>query len=302
MNGLPDFGTNANGKRRAQMTPFEDIFPLEDTPIPKGKEGWMLFLDEFNSGKEDTLAASYKLLLDRKTGQAKLHPNVVITAAGNLDTDNAIVNQIGTALKSRVVTIEMELNFEEFREDVMLPQNWDARIMAFLSQWPDKLHQFNAETEDHSFDCPRTWENINKLITGKTFKLEKYIEMGVERDRYEMEKKTALYAGTLCPTTAAEFVQFTKVFNDIVSISDILRDPKGCKVPRDHSVVWATICTVMAAVNEKNLDKLAEYVERFDWTFKVVFYRALIIQHKELRTHPAFIHAMVQIDDYINGV
>lgn len=42
-NGLPRFD-----KDRATFVPF-DVFPLEDTPIPEGKQGWLLFLDELSS-------------------------------------------------------------------------------------------------------------------------------------------------------------------------------------------------------------------------------------------------------------
>lgn len=37
--------------------PF-NIFPLENTPLPKGKNGWLLFLDEFNSAPKDVQAAA----------------------------------------------------------------------------------------------------------------------------------------------------------------------------------------------------------------------------------------------------
>ena len=57
----------------AKMVPFTDIFPLESTQIPQGKNGWILFLDEFNSGTKQTMAASYRPILDHQVGQHGLH-------------------------------------------------------------------------------------------------------------------------------------------------------------------------------------------------------------------------------------
>ena len=51
--GLPM--RNANGK--AEFVPFS-MFPLEGDPLPPGKVGWILFLDEFNSAPKSVQAAA----------------------------------------------------------------------------------------------------------------------------------------------------------------------------------------------------------------------------------------------------
>ena len=43
-----------------------EYFPIEGDTIPEGYDGWLLFLDEFNSGNKQTEAAAYKLILDRE--------------------------------------------------------------------------------------------------------------------------------------------------------------------------------------------------------------------------------------------
>ena len=43
-----------------------EYFPIEGDKIPDDHHGWLLFLDEFNSGNKQTEAAAYKLILDRE--------------------------------------------------------------------------------------------------------------------------------------------------------------------------------------------------------------------------------------------
>ena len=43
-----------------------EYFPIEGDTVPDGYDGWLLFLDEFNSGNKQTEAAAYKLILDRE--------------------------------------------------------------------------------------------------------------------------------------------------------------------------------------------------------------------------------------------
>ena len=91
LNGLPKF---ENGK--AAFQPF-DLFPLRDTPIPAGKQGWLLFLDELNAAQKPVQVAAYKLILDRMVGNHHLHNNLRIVCAGNLATDNAVVEDLSSA-------------------------------------------------------------------------------------------------------------------------------------------------------------------------------------------------------------
>ena len=188
LQGLPFF---QNG--RAKFHPYE-MFPLEDSPLPEGKDGWLLFLDEFNSASRAVQAASYRLVLDHEVGGHKLHERCVIACAGNKSSDNAIVNKLSTALLSRVVHINMEVNFEDWLNNVAIPEQYDERIIAFLNMYPEKLMVFDPEKDDQTFACPRTWEFANKLIKDK--ELKGYLPI--------------LLGGAINPDIASEFVQLQK--------------------------------------------------------------------------------------------
>jgi len=281
LSGLPRF----NERGEAVFAPFAELFPLDTTPIPKGYNGWMLFLDEFPAATKSVQAAAFKLILDKMTGQRKLHDNLVITAAGNLMTDRSIVNPISTAMQSRVVHIEMEISFNEWLSDVAIKESYDPRIIAFLSQFNSKLMDFRPEHNDKTFCCPRTWEFMNKLIKGKTVS----------------EDKTALYAGTITSAIAVEFVTFTKYFASIPKLQDILRDPTGTPVPSDTSTKWAVITSLMEKITPENFGDLVKYANRFTVDFKVLFYRMALLNHPKLRQHPAFAASMGEISKYLAG-
>jgi hypothetical protein len=278
--GLPQF---VNGK--ARFAPFEELFPLESTPVPAGKQGWLVFLDEFNSAHKSVQAAAYKLILDRMVGQHRLHPNVVIGCAGNLDTDRAIVNTISTAMQSRLVHLELELSHQEWLEDVALKEGYDSRIIAYLSQYPSKLMDFRPDHNEHTFCCPRTWEFLNRLIQGKEV----------------TESKAALYAGTLTSGVAVDFIQFTKVFNNLVSVREILANPETCPISSDNSTKWATICHMMERMDHKNFEGLSTYANRYPLDFRVLFFRSVNVSHPELQEHPAYGKALRELTRYLHG-
>ncbi len=296
LSGLPRF----NEKNEAVFAPFAELFPLEGTKLPtKVKpvftkdgevvveeqlyDGWMIFLDEFNSAHKAVQAAAYKLILDRQVGQHNLHQNCVIVAAGNLATDRAITNVISTAMQSRVIHLEMEINFDEWLQDVALKEHYDSRIIAYLSQYPSKLMDFQPNHSEKTFCCPRTWEFMDRLIRGNEV----------------TDRKIALYAGAITSGVAADFVQFTKVYATMPKIEDILATPKTYPVPSDLPTRWAIISSMLEHVNADNLGKLADYVERFDTTFRILFFRSVNIRQPELRQEKAFTHALVALQRYL---
>ena len=271
----------------ARYAPFVEIFPLEGTPLPKGKDGWCIFFDEHNAAPKQTQAASYKVVLDKMIGQHKLHERCVISMAGNLVTDRAIVNLAGTAMQSRVVTLEMIVDFKEWLEDVALAEGYDPRIIGYLSQYNSKLMDFRPDHNEKTFCCPRTWEFMNRLCKGKEI----------------TDSRVPMYAGTITSGVAANFVQYTHAAKEMIKFEEIMASPKTCRVPVINDVRWATISNLLERVNEENFDDLSDYVNRFSMDYRVLFFRSTLIRKetKHLRHHPAFSKAMVELSRYLNG-
>lgn len=287
--GLPEFVTVDQGteyeRRIATFTPF-DLFPTTRTPKPKGKDGWAIFLDEFNSAEKEIQAASYKLALDRMVGQFHLHPDVVIAMAGNLMTDRAIVTELSTAMQSRLVHIEMEFSFREWWEDVAMAENYDDRIMAYANWDNDFVMDFKPDHQDKTFNCPRTIEFANRMI----------------KTHSDISNLTPLLAGTMASGHAAAFVQFCEVYKELTTIDDVLRDPMSAPVPErgsdsEQERKWAIIVHLMKKANEKNFTDITKYVDRFDTTFQIMYYRSTVHQLPELRRHPAYAQAMIRLGD-----
>jgi hypothetical protein len=286
LSGLPRFDENG----QARFAPFADLFPLKSTPLPKQRDGWMLFLDEFNSSAKSVQAAAYKLILDKMVGQFPLHEQCVITAAGNLATDRAIVNQISTAMQSRVVHLELEVSFEEWLHDVAFKENYDARIIGFLSQFPSKLMDFNPAHTEKTFACPRTWEFVNKLC-----QLPNY--------QGDLTEKAPILTGALTSGIATEFITFSAVWKELVKIDQVVRDPKGTPIPASPSSKWATIAHLMDSINPLNFDDVCTYVNReeFGLSFRILFFRFVMVRHPDMRQHPAFAKGMTEVSKYLNS-
>lgn len=206
-----------------------------------------------------------------------------MACAGNLSTDRAIVNPLSTAMQSRVIHIEMIPDFDEWLVDVALPQKYDTRVVAYLSQFPSRLMDFKPDHTDKTFSCPRTWEFAERIVRG-------------EKDLSEW---TTLLAGTITAGIAADFVTFSEVFANIPKIADIMDDPENHFIPRDNATKWAVVTSLLEHVDKKSLAKLAIYANRFDTSFRILFFRSVMVGDQSLRQEPAFAKAMLDLAKYL---
>ena len=265
------------------MAPFVDTFPTSDMEVPKGYNGWLLFLDEFNSARKEVQSASYKLILDRMVGQHELHSKVLIVAAGNLSSSRAITNTLSTAMQSRLIHLELTSSFDDWLNDVALAQNYDPRIIAYLSQYPNELLDFRPDHQEKTFCCPRTWEFANRLIQGKPI----------------TDLTTIMLAGTITSGSAVKFVQFTKVFDSLPPISVILANPTTVPVPEDASTKWAIISMLMDKLKDDTFEKITDYVNRFSADFRVLYFRSVIMRQPHLQQHPVFRKSAGELARYL---
>jgi hypothetical protein len=282
--GLPMKVLDEDGQSFAEFVPFT-MFPTTKTVLPKGKNGWFIALDEFNSASKSVQAASYKVVLDRFVGQHELHSQAFIACAGNLDTDRAIVNVMSTAMKSRLIHLTMRADLGEFTK--YAHQNgFDSRIMGFLEFQPGKLHDFRPDTPSETFPCPRTWEFCSKLIKGK--------------DYADISK--SIVAGTIGEGCMVEFMTFLKEFDHLPSYATIVSDPLIAPVPSNPSTRYALVTMLLDKLEPKDFGHVVKYVTRLSTEFQAVFFRNSLDRYPKLRREPSFIANINTFTKFVNNI
>ncbi len=263
--GFPAF---QNGK--ASYVPME-MWPVENTPIPKGYKGFLIVLDEFNSASLATQAASYKLVLDRMVGQIPLHKNTAIICIGNLSTDNAIVNRLSTAMQSRLIHLELAVNTDTWLKEWAIPNKLDHRILTYISRYPDKLYNFDPNHDDKTFATPRTWYFVHKLL---------------QLTPGDLTPILPLIAGTIGEGIGREFVMFTNIYNELPTIEEIKKNPKTTPINDEPSMLWAVSHMISNNTNKANMPAFMQFIERLPVEFATITLQNILRIDKTLITLP----------------
>lgn len=204
-------------------------------------------------------------------GNKNIHKNCAIVAAGNLDTDNAMVEEMSTALQSRLIHLELAVDVDQWI-DWATTNGIDHRITAYVKYKPENLYRFNPDHDDKTYASPRTWEFLSRLIQG---------EKELTRDL------VPLMAGTVSEGIAREFYGFCQIYKQLITVPQIVSDPQGTPVPEAPDVLYALTGSIAHNVNPTNVGKVMEYVQRIPVEFQVTCLREIVRRKKDLLTSPA---------------
>lgn len=261
-----------------------NTFPIEGDEIPEGYSGWLLLFDELTSAAPALQAAAYKILLDRMIGIYPLHKNVAVCAAGNLETDNAVVEPMSTALQSRLVHIELATNAEDWLEWAT-SNGIDHRITSYIRFKPGQLYTFKSDHTDNTYACPRTWEFANRIL-------------GVTEDNDPL--MLPLLAGDLSEGVAREFVVFMKIYNNLPTIDSIIASPGFVKVSDEPSILFAMCGSISHHAKPENIEALMTYVKRLPAEFQLVCVREIVSRQKSILGNPVMQRWLVEASDLLS--
>ena len=253
---------------RTRWAPPAFLPPSDDT----GR--WLINLEELPSAVPMVQAALYQLVLDRKVGEYELPEGASLIACGNRESDRGVVHRMPTPLASRFVHLEIRVD----------PNDWlawaagngiAAEVMFFISMRPELLHQFDAQSREKAFCCPRTWEMVSNIAHRR-----KGLDPTVER---------ALFRGTVGEAAAVEFSAFLKVWRELPHPRAVIDDPENAIVPDNASALIALCGSLYRMASDINLDAIVTYATRLRREVGEFLVGSCVRREPALQRSPAFI-------------
>ena len=175
---------------------------------------------------------------------------------------------------------------EVWLQDYGLPKKVDMRIITFLKNTPHRIDTFSPKIEESNYACYRTWASVSDAIKDEPFD----------------DLSFPLISSFIGEGLAAEFMQFCEVFSNgkIPSLESILANPETALIPDEVSIQWATMTTVACRADEKNIETLLKYVNRYNQSHLFYFvYMANSVNYSLIK-FPCFRTTLQKISHYLN--
>lgn len=146
---------------------------MEQTGLSEG----ILFLDEINCVSETLAPAMLQFLQCKSFGNHKIPQGWVIVAAGNPPEYNKSVREFDVVTMDRVKKIEVEPEFEVWKE-YAYQQGLHGAVISYLNTRKQNFYQMETTVDGRNFATPRGWEDLSTLIQVYE-KLEKTVDREV---------------------------------------------------------------------------------------------------------------------------
>jgi hypothetical protein len=230
---------------------------LEPAMLPTDGKG-ILFFDELTSAPPLQQATAYQVTLDRRIGEYVVPDGFYIIAAGNNQTDRAVVYPMSTALRNRFTHINFEYNLDDWLKWAQ-DNGINPYIIAFLTwRGGELLFNFKPESTDKAFATPRSWEFASRIL-----------------ERFDPTIQRELLDGTIGSGAAAEFVGFLKLQEQIPSIEKIFAGENI--VPKDIGLRYALVSALVSHCEQaKHFDRLLQYSFELPKEFAVLLAQLLV--------------------------
>lgn len=242
-----------------------DVFPLKDDPLPKGKKGWILHLDEFTQTPKSVEGAAFQLVLDRIVGMKLLHPKVYIVCSGNPPGQGMIAKTISTPMRTRLIHFVMQNTLKSFT-DAMLNLNFHPLIINYLNGHEDDMNNFDKayQLQTGTYACERSWEKMSNIM--KQFD---HLKWKVK------EQHTPILTGTVGDEAGAGFYAFLQSYYAAPDIASIVQSPQGTPLPDSGAEQYAALSYLGDKVTMNNGKQVATYLQRFPEELQYIYGRIL---------------------------
>ncbi len=227
-----------------KMDPSEDVVNV-------------LFFDELSAALPSVQASAYQLILNRRIGEHKLPDNCITICAGNRTTDKSVAYAMPKALGNRLIHVELQPDFEDWKENYALKAGINEKIISFLAFKRDRLMDFDPSNDFVTFPSPRSWSFVDKCL---------------KMNNNDIDEAHFYVSGAIGTSCAVEFKEYCKVYTDLPDIEKILNGSYILKdgsvapenLPKEIGAMWAVTSSISLRLKDRTM-------EEYDNIFKYIF-------------------------------
>lgn len=198
--GLPFISKKQYGGQEFAVTEYtmsEIVAAIYEKMEQTGLSEGILFLDEINCVSETLAPAMLQFLQCKSFGNHKIPQGWIIVAAGNPPEYNKSVREFDVVTMDRVKKIEVEADFEVWKE-YAYQQGLHGAVISYLNTRKQNFYQMETTVDGRNFATPRGWEDLSDMI-------QVYEKLGKIADR----------------EVVVQYIQFPKIAKDFANYLEL---------------------------------------------------------------------------------
>ncbi|MDD3597324.1 MAG: ATP-binding protein [Sulfuricurvum sp.] len=255
--------------------------------FPKDPESsGILFLDELNSAPPSVQAAIYQLVLNRKMGEYALPSGWRIICAGNRISDRGVVFRLPTPLANRMVHLNVEARFEDFKL-FAIREGLHPFIIGFLSFRPDLLTSEPVSDDDSNpaFATPRSYHMLSSIL----------------KKNDNVASIAPIVYGLIGYGAGIEFLSYVKVYEKLPNVEEIYNGNYPEIDKSEPALLYALVSAMVELYRggEESTKHLFGFAQVLPTEFGVMLIKDVIVKDAAVAEYSEFDAWIERYGDYI---
>ncbi len=221
----------------------------------------IVFLDEWSQADGDTKKAAAQLKLKGEVGPHRLHKGIAVISAGNRKEDRSGVTKEFDFVINRENQFNIDPDFPSW-EAWAIDHGIMPTTLTFAKANPQVVFDGKVPDNQGPWTTPRSLCMVDRLLQVKMKR-----NGGVLPD----DQTTAEQISGIMGAGAAQYMAFIKLEREMPKYEDIVKDPKGVKVPSKPDACMLVCYQLAHMIKEKDATAVVEYMERLPTEFSVTF-------------------------------
>lgn len=254
------------------------------TPDMRG----LLFLDEYGLGDPTTISATQKYTNDEDIGGVLKKPKgIIVIGATNRLSDKSNVRQQPRAWLSRM---EQWTVFSTPEYDLKLAEDaeWFPIIVDFFKKFPHLIDNYEDVFEPPKSNDPAkpseraTYTEEGKMgvwANKRSWNRLSNLEYSCARLRTSLHAMRAL--ANLGQGVGQQYMLHRATQESMLNIDDILKDPKGVRIPERMDQQYITLCMLASLVKDTQLKAVDTYINRIGGDMRVMVVHRMAARWKK---------------------
>lgn len=275
-------GTPNNRGDFTKWVPPEEFWALRaGRPGDANQEPCFLILEELTDAPVPMQNALCRVVYDKYAGNLKLSPYLRILASGNRTEDKSGATRLTTKLGNRTRQHTFDENIYDW-VDWAQENDVDPVLIQFLRYKPEALSDFQPDRKDCINPTPRSWESVSRIDTSLPAAL--FFEE---------------VAGSVGSGHATEYLTFRKVYESLVSVDEVVMNPKGVKVPKNLDALYATVGSCAYGTTMGNVDRIGEFMARLPRDFTTMYWMDAVKKEPKIKTARAYVQWCIDNENVV---
>lgn len=249
-----------------EMLPNELFAPAMESPH-------IIVLDELEKAPRIVIKALLPLIYDRRVGTRNLHPDTIVVATGNLESEG-----LGAAMEAHETNRMVEVEIRKWGNMEWLAWGINHNVHPAILGWvrddapptDDEasrgqlfadFREVNAN-DNHYIHHPQAIGRSAFVTPRSLHAASEILHSGL--GRLDNHTLTAALIGTIGDYGAKDLMAFVELASELPTLEAIRKKPNDAKVPTNAAATCMVVYKALANIDATWIDAWMEYMERLD--------------------------------------